>query len=125
MKFLIDMNLSPRWAETLRAAGFDAIHWSLVGAASASDPIILGYAKAQRLILITSDLDFSAILAATAGDAPSVVQIRGEDLTPEALGAVVIEAIQRGAAELDDGAIMSVDAQRARLRKLPLSRPQG
>lgn len=31
MKLLIDMNLSPKWAGFLAAAGHDAVHWSSVG----------------------------------------------------------------------------------------------
>ncbi|WP_413815323.1 MULTISPECIES: DUF5615 family PIN-like protein [Bradyrhizobium] len=37
MRFLIDMNLSPSWVPFLQNAGFEAAHWSAVGAADASD----------------------------------------------------------------------------------------
>jgi predicted nuclease of predicted toxin-antitoxin system len=37
MKFLIDMNLTPRWARFLVEQGFQAIHWSSVGPGDASD----------------------------------------------------------------------------------------
>ncbi len=32
MKLLIDMNLSPRWAKFVADAGFEAAHWSAIGA---------------------------------------------------------------------------------------------
>jgi predicted nuclease of predicted toxin-antitoxin system len=38
MQFLIDMNLSPKWAAFLQTSGFDAAHWSDVGVANAGDP---------------------------------------------------------------------------------------
>jgi predicted nuclease of predicted toxin-antitoxin system len=36
----------------------------------------MAYAKLHGRIVLTHDLDFSAILAATKGDKPSVVQVR-------------------------------------------------
>src|SRR5438105_2170482 len=44
MKLLIDMNLSPLWVEFLARSGFDSIHWSSVGQASAPDTEIMDYA---------------------------------------------------------------------------------
>jgi hypothetical protein len=41
VKLLLDMNLSPRWAEALGEAGFEAVHWSAVGSGGATDVEIL------------------------------------------------------------------------------------
>jgi predicted nuclease of predicted toxin-antitoxin system len=43
MKLLVDMNLSPGWVTFLSAAGFEAVHWSAVGAADASDHELLSW----------------------------------------------------------------------------------
>jgi predicted nuclease of predicted toxin-antitoxin system len=109
MKLLVDMNLSPRWAKVLVEAGFEASHWSSLGPANAPDADIL-----------THDLDFSAILAATQGAKPSVVQIRAEDVRPETVGPTLIEALRQMAAQLEEGALLTVDPARSRLRVLPL-----
>ena len=77
MKLLLDMNLSPRWVRTLTDAGFEAQHWSICGKGSAADAEIMAFAKANGYVVVTHDLDFSAILAATGGDKPSVVQTPG------------------------------------------------
>ncbi len=37
MKLLVDMNLSPKWAGFLASVGFDAVHWSSLGAANAPE----------------------------------------------------------------------------------------
>jgi predicted nuclease of predicted toxin-antitoxin system len=37
MNFLVDMNLSPNWADFLNEAGHIAVHWSNVGAPTAGD----------------------------------------------------------------------------------------
>ncbi|WP_368857365.1 DUF5615 family PIN-like protein [Thauera sp. 2A1] len=64
---------------------------------------------------LTHDLDFSAILAATQGDKPSVVQIRAEDVSPEAIGKPVLDALRQMADELEQGALVTVDSSRTRI----------
>lgn len=120
MKFVIDMNLSPSWADFLRQAGFEATHWSEIGSASAPDGEVLAHAREHGLVLVTHDLDFSAILAASGDAAPSVVQIRGADLQPETLGPKLIAALRSGQEALAAGAVLSIDSKRARVRALPL-----
>jgi predicted nuclease of predicted toxin-antitoxin system len=120
MKLLVDMNLSPRWVKLLAAAGIEAAHWSGIGAANAPDSEIMAFAKANGYVVLTHDLDFSAILAATQGDKPSVVQIRSEDLSPDVIGGPVIDALRQMTLELEEGALITVDPKRTRLRVLPL-----
>ncbi len=75
-------------------------------------------------VVLTHDLDFSAILAATHGEKPSVVQIRAEDVSPDAIGKQVIGALRQMVSELEAGALLTVDPSRTRLRVLPLL-PRG
>lgn len=120
MKVLIDMNLSPRWLDLLTGAGLEAVHWSVLGAGNAPDLEILGYAKTNDYVVLTHDLDFAAILAATQGEKPSVVQIRSEQLNPEVIGRQVVLALRQMAKELEEGAFVTVDPERTRVRVLPL-----
>lgn len=120
MKLLIDMNLSPRWVDALADAGIESAHWSTLGAPSASDPNIMAFAKAHDYVVLTHDLDFGAILAATHGDKPSVVQLRAANLAPEAISAHVITAIRQLSTELEAGALLTVEPGRTRARLLPL-----
>ena len=57
MKLLVDMNLSPSWVERLVAHGFEAVHWSTVGAATAPDVEILAWANEHHFVVITNNLD--------------------------------------------------------------------
>lgn len=120
MKLLVDMNLSPRWVGVLTEAGFDAVHWSSVGPHAAPDSQIMAYAAAYDMVVLTHDLDFGAILAATRGAKPSVVQIRADDVSPQTIGPQVVAALRQTQGELRAGALLSVDPTRARLRVLPL-----
>lgn len=122
MRLLVDMNLSPRWVDLLAAAGIEAAHWSSLGAANAPDPLIMAYARVHDFVVLTHDLDFGGILAATHGEKPSVVQIRAEDVSPDVIGGQVIDALRQMAAELEEGALLTIDPSRTRLRILPLQR---
>jgi predicted nuclease of predicted toxin-antitoxin system len=95
VKLLVDMNLSPSWVERLACHGFEAVHWSTIGAATAPDVEILTWANEHQFVVITNDLDFSAILAASAGAAPSVVQIRTQDLLSDGAVSIVANAAPR------------------------------
>jgi predicted nuclease of predicted toxin-antitoxin system len=120
MKILIDMNLSPRWQKFLTEAGLQAAHWSELGEGDASDLDIMAYAQAHDYVVLTHDLDFAAILAATHGKKPSVVQIRAEQLAPDVIGSHIVSALRQLAVELDSGALVTVEPKRTRMRVLPL-----
>lgn len=119
MKLLVDMNLSPRWVDTLAEGGIDAEHWSTLGAGNAPDATIMAYARERDFVVLTHDLDFSAILAATHAEKPSVVQIRAENVSPDVIGSHVLIALRQMTAELDAGALVTVDPRRTRLYVLP------
>ena len=120
MKLLVDMNLSPRWVGWLASVGVEAAHWSTVGATNAPDKEIMAYAQANDCVVLTHDLDFSAILAATQGEKPSVVQLRADDVSPDAIGHRVVVALRQMEAELQLGALVTIDPDRTRIRVLPL-----
>jgi len=120
MKLLVDMNLSPIWAEFLTAAGIEAVHWSKIGPPNAADAEIMAVARRQDFVVLTHDLDFSSILAATGGTKPSVIQLRTNDVRPSIIGQSVTTAIRQMKRELEAGALLTIDPARARLRLLPL-----
>ncbi len=120
MKLIVDMNLSPRWVSVLADVGIEAAHWSTLGAKNAPDSEIMAYASANNYVVLTHDLDFSTILAASHGEKPSVVQIRAEDVSPDVIGKPVIAALRQMADELEEGALLTIDPSRTRLCVLPL-----
>ena len=120
MKVLLDMNVSPRWRTLLEREQISAVHWADVGPVGADDAEIMAYAAKHDYIVLTQDLDFSTILAATSGAKPSVVQLRSDNLDPDFIGSSVIAALRQLESELRSGAIVSIDPQRTRMRLLPL-----
>jgi predicted nuclease of predicted toxin-antitoxin system len=125
VKLLVDMNLSPSWVERLAHHGFEAVHWSTIGEAMAPDVEILTWANEHRFVVITNDLDFSAILAAGAVDGPSVVQLRSQDLLSESAARIVALALVAHREDIERGALLSIDEGGTRVRMLPLKGSQG
>ena len=79
-----------------------------------------GLRQESRVGVLTHDLDFGAILAATRAEGPSVVQIRTEDVMSDRFVSVVSIALTRFESELTAGALVIVDEGRSRVRILPL-----
>lgn len=102
--------------------GCEAEHWSAVGNPRATDREILGYAKAGGYVVFTHDLDFGAILAASAASSPSVMQLRAADVTSTRLGPLVQGALTQYADWLETGALITIEAARLRARILPLKK---
>jgi predicted nuclease of predicted toxin-antitoxin system len=93
MRLLVDMNVSPDICALLRAAGHEAVHWSTLGAPTASDESITVYASDHDFVVLTHDLDFGAILAATHADGPSVIQVRTGDVLSDKFVSLVSTAV--------------------------------
>lgn len=122
MKILVDMNLSPAWVGVLQAAGHDAVHWSSIGRAQAEDAELMAWALQQGHLVLTIDLDFSAILAATEAEGPSILQVRTNAVAPSMLAERLLPALARFEAALLAGAIITLDERRERARILPIRR---
>jgi predicted nuclease of predicted toxin-antitoxin system len=122
VKLLVDMNLSPSWCGALREDGFEAVHWSEVGDPRATDRELVHWARDHDAVVLTHDLDFGAILAATQAVAPSVVLLRTQDPTPGAMRELLAGCLRTFAADIEAGAIVAVDAAGGRVHLLPLRR---
>lgn len=118
MKLVLDMNLSPRVVVWLQDEGFQAVHWSNVGDPRASDYAILDWAADNGHVIVTHDLDFGAALAVGRRLQPSVVQVRAHDVLAEDVWGELVAALRTHEAVLNAGALVTVDALRARVRIL-------
>jgi predicted nuclease of predicted toxin-antitoxin system len=114
------MNLSQLWLAVLEEAGIEAVHWSSLGTVYSSDQEIMVYARDHGYTICTQDLDFGLMLASTGDGRPSVLQIRAQRVLPHQIGEQVVSALRQMAAELDKGALVTVDPKKTRVRVLPL-----
>lgn len=120
MKILLDMNLSPDLVKILANNSFDTVHWSQIGTANASDREIMTWAKNNDYVIVTHDLDFGTILAIYRETAPSVIQIRTQDLLAVDFSVLLINVLRRFTKELKRGALITVEPNRSKVRILPI-----
>lgn len=120
MKILVDMNLSPGWVALLNARGWDAVHWSQVGRSNAPDTELFRHAREAGLVVLTQDLDFNRLLFHSQDSGPSVILLRLTNEFDEGSRTRVCDLIASAEEALQQGALLTISAQHARLRKLPL-----
>ena len=120
MKILVDMNLPPKIVELLTLCGIESQHWQDVGAFNAKDSELVAYACKNDYVILTCDLDFTALLAASRKQKPSIVQIRVQGFETDVLANMIALAVKQNLCALENGAILTIDAKRARMRLLPL-----
>jgi predicted nuclease of predicted toxin-antitoxin system len=121
LKIVIDMNLGKDWVACLKAGGYEAVHWSSVGSPSDADGAIMDWASANDHVVLTADLDFGTLLAASKAEWPSVVQLRAPNTPPQFAGPLVIAAIADAAFEIEMGALVTIHSDRFRVRPLPIN----
>ena len=124
MKILVDMNLSPEWLPVLGRSGWEASHWSTVGAPTAADTELFDWARENGWLLLTQDLDFAELLFHTQAGAPSIVLLRLRDELDAAQQARVCALLKAAADALESGGLLVIEPHRARLRRLPIH-PDG
>ena len=120
MRFLADMGVSITTVQALRAADHNAIHLRDEGLIRLPDSGIAEKAAREGRIVLTFDLDFGAILAVARGHAPSVILFRVRNQTPAAVNPRLFRVIGDCETELTNGAIIIVEDEGYRVRKLPI-----
>ncbi len=121
MTVVIDTCLPLAWADYLRQRGHNAHHWRELGSSRAPDTEILQWAKKNKAVLLTQDLDFTKLLFLSRATLPSVIQLRLDDVRPVSAGGNVVLVLQRHDAELQRGALITITGHKSRLRLLPFS----
>ena len=114
------MGVSGTTARDLRSAGHDVVHLREVGLKKMPDSDILAKARAENRILLTFDLGFGELGAASGEALPSVISFRLSDERPSAVTPRLFRVITERRADLEAGAIISVEMTRYRVRHLPI-----
>lgn len=120
MKFLADMGISPRVVSALRERGHEAVHLQEQRLGTLPDSVILEKARAEGRILLTHDLDFGELLAASGGKLPSVIIFRLNDMRAENVNVHLFGILDKQSEALEKGVICSVTERKVRIRELPI-----
>jgi len=120
MKLLLYQGLPRSAAALLCEAGINAIHVADIGFSAADDTDILQKAQEDERVVVTLDADFHALLALTEAISPSVIRIRIERLRAQVLTNLLLTVIGECEEDLEQGAVVTVEPSRIRVRRLPL-----
>ena len=120
MKFLADMGVSMSTIASLREAGHESIHLRDEGLFKMEDAGILDKARSESRIVLTFDLDFGDLLAASGERLPSVIIFRLRNQTPGAVRPRLFEILSECETDLEAGTIIIVEETRYRVRRLPI-----
>ncbi|MHB8295420.1 MAG: DUF5615 family PIN-like protein [Acidimicrobiales bacterium] len=121
MRFLVDQCLSGDLAESLVAAGHNAVHVAAYGLSRADDSEILARAAHEDRVLLSADTDFGGLLARRGATLPSVILYRRRTRRrPHEQVMVLIANLGALEEDLDAGAIAAIDDRGIRIRRLPI-----
>jgi len=122
MKFLADMGISPRSAAFLRGLGHDAIHLHDAGLDRPSDASILIKALDEGRVILTHDLDFGDLMAASEARLPSVIIFRLRNMSADHVNRYLEIILANYQERLVAGVVMSVTEREIRTRSLPIGK---
>lgn len=120
MRFLADMNISPSTVADLASDGMDIVRVSSLLPVNASDKEILDLARQQERVVITHDVDFSAILALGGYDHPSLVTLRLLDTDPDIVTRRLREVLPEIEVAICKGSAITIGDRNVRVRELPI-----
>lgn len=120
MKFLADMGISPQTITFLRSLQFDAFHLAEQQLYRLPDDQIIELAREQGRIILTHDLDFGTLMAASRAALPSVIIFRLANMTPAYVNHHLQLILAEHQAALIKGALLSVREGQVRVRLLPI-----
>jgi len=120
MKLLADVHISPMTISALLTARYEIIRTTDYIPAKATDKEIIDLALQNNAVIVTQDLDFSALIAQRRLNKPSVISLRVGDAKPGIISALLERILPLIEKDLMDGAIISVEEHEYRIRKLPI-----
>jgi len=121
MKLLLDQGLPRSAAQLLREGGVDTVHVGEIGLSTANDNDILQRGREDGRVVVTLDADFHSLLAFSGAISPSVIRIRIEGLNGPKSASLIKEVVWGSKADLANGALVTVQPGRIRIRRLPIS----
>jgi predicted nuclease of predicted toxin-antitoxin system len=122
MRFLADMGVSMRVVEWLRASGHDAIHLRDEGLQKLPNGEIFQKAIREERVVLTFDLDFGEIVAASGGASIGAILFRLRNTRAAFVVQRLKAVLDQSTEELAQGAVVLVEDGRYRVRRLPIGK---
>ncbi len=114
------MGISPSTVAFLADLGYDAVHLREQRLERLPDSGVLKKARDEDRILLTHDLDFGELVAASRERLPSVIIFRLRNMQPHRVNHYLQAIVTEYQVSLEEGVIVSVSEGQIRSRTLPL-----
>lgn len=116
MRLLLDENLSPQQAGTLREQGHDAIAILEVGLSGVPDEEVRRFAIAENRILLTLDVDFANMLRFPPAGTPGVIRLKVHPPSEAAIRDLIKKTLSRLGDKPMDGCLAVAHGDMIRIR---------
>ncbi len=120
MRLLADLHISPRTVAFLRGLGHDIVRADDQLPRTAADAAIIEAARAENRVVLTQDLDFSALIAVKGDSRPSLISLRLSSSQIEHVNEVLGRVLPAVEEDVMRGMIICVEDDRIRRRSLPV-----
>lgn len=118
MNLLVNESLQQDLARVLA----DAVHVADIGLRGDTDNALLSRAVADGRIIITADTDFGTLLALSGAARPSVLLLRRGGRRTVERARIVLTVLRMATDHFEQGAVITVEQDRLRVRELPIER---
>ncbi|MBI4198438.1 MAG: DUF5615 family PIN-like protein [Chloroflexi bacterium] len=120
MRILADLHISPLTVRYLLSLGHDAVRSSSLLPSNASDDAIVAAAIQHDRVILTQDMDFSAIIARSGQGKPSLLLLRLSSSRVEHVNTVLERFLPELEHAIPSGVIVTIEDNRVRTRTLPV-----
>ena len=115
MKFLLDSCISFFAVKDLRENKFEVI-WIPETGKDPGDEVIIKKAYMEKLVLVTADKDFGEFVFLKKMDCPTIIRL--VEIPAKLQGEILLRLAETYKKEIEDGAILTVDRYRVRIRHI-------
>lgn len=122
MTFFLDINIPASFVDFLEKLGHAVTIGAEAGFNGKSDWEICRYALENNSVVLTHDLDFGELLAVSGVAGPSVIIFRLQPLTKSIMEDNFLQVLRLAESELNRGAIIIIEKNKFRLRRLPIGK---
>ena len=113
-------HIAPRTVQLLRSLCHDVLRVTDLLLATASDETIVARAAQDERIILTQNLDMTAIIALSRRQYPSLVTLRLSSVRIKFVNTILQRTLPILEQDLLQGAFVTIGDSRVRLRRLPL-----
>jgi predicted nuclease of predicted toxin-antitoxin system len=120
VKLLADVHISPATVAFLNELGYDAIRVSDALSPSSTERLIIAHAFAEERTVLTQDLDFSALMALSGQQKPSIITLHVASSRVEHVNLLLEKVLPAITQDVAAGSLITIEEMGIRTRLLPL-----